>query len=62
VEDVADLTQVRALVVVASRGSVTLGELATAANLHLTRAIRLCDRMVVKGLLNRVDDPANRRA
>jgi DNA-binding MarR family transcriptional regulator len=61
VEDVADLTQVRALVVVASRGSVTLGELATAANLHLTRASRLCDRMVVKGLLNRADDPANRR-
>ena len=61
VEDVADLTQVRALVVIASRGSVSLSELSEATNIHLTRASRLCDRLVVKGLLNRADDPANRR-
>ncbi|MDQ2846305.1 MAG: MarR family transcriptional regulator [Actinomycetota bacterium] len=61
VGDVADLTQVRALVIVASRGSVSLGELATAANIHLTRASRLCDRLVAKGLINRADDPADRR-
>jgi DNA-binding MarR family transcriptional regulator len=61
VENVADLTQVRALVVIASRGSVTLGELATAVNFHLTRASRLCDRMVASGLIHRRDDPANRR-
>lgn len=61
VEDVADLTQVRALVVVASRGSVSLGELATATGIHLTRASRLCDRLVAKGLINRADDPSNRR-
>ena len=61
VEDVANVTQVRALVVVASHGSVSLGELAEAANIHLTRASRLCDRLVLKGLINRADDPANRR-
>jgi DNA-binding MarR family transcriptional regulator len=61
VEDIADLTQVRALVVIASRGSVSLSELSEAANIHLTRASRLCDRLVEKGLLNRADDPANRR-
>lgn len=61
VEDVADLTQVRALVVVASRGSVSLSELAAATNIHLTRASRLCDRMVASGLINRGDDPSNRR-
>lgn len=61
VADVADVTQVRALVVMASRGSVTLGELATAANLHPSRASRLCDRMVAEGLIDRADDPANRR-
>jgi DNA-binding MarR family transcriptional regulator len=61
VEDVADLTQVRALVVIASRGSVSLSELSEAMNIHLTRASRLCDRLVVKGLINRADDPANRR-
>lgn len=61
VEDVADVAQVRVLVVISSRGSVSLSELATAANLHLTRASRLCDRMVADGLINRADDPANRR-
>ncbi len=61
VEDVADLTQVRALVVIASRRSLSLSELAEATRLHLTRASRLCDRLVVKGLVNRADDPSNRR-
>jgi DNA-binding MarR family transcriptional regulator len=61
VEDVADLLQVRALVVVASQGSVSLSELSEAMNIHLTRASRLCDRLVLKGLVNRADDPANRR-
>lgn len=61
VEDVADLTQVRALVVIASKGAVSLSELAEATGIHLTRASRLCDRLVLKGLLNRADDPANRR-
>ena len=61
VEEEADLLQVRALVVIASRGPVSLGELAQAAGLHLTRASRLCDRMVQAGLITRAVDPANRR-
>jgi DNA-binding MarR family transcriptional regulator len=61
VSDEVDLAQFRALVVVASRGSVSLRELAEAAQLHLSRASRLCDRLVIDGLINRVDDPANRR-
>jgi DNA-binding MarR family transcriptional regulator len=61
VSDVADLIQVRALVVVAGRGSVSLSELAAAMDIHLTRASRLCDRLVLKGLLHRVEDPDNRR-
>jgi DNA-binding MarR family transcriptional regulator len=61
VEDVANVLQVRALVVIASRGPVSLGELAEAMNIHLTRASRLCDRLVLKGLINRTDDPDNRR-
>jgi DNA-binding MarR family transcriptional regulator len=61
VEGVADVAQVRALVVISRRGSVSLGELAAAANLHVTRASRLCDRLVADGLICRVDDPANRR-
>lgn len=61
VEDVADLIQVRALVVIASRGAVSLSELSEATGIHLTRASRLCGRLVVKGLLDREDDPADRR-
>ena len=49
------------MVVIASRGSVSLSELSEAMNIHLTRASRLCDRLVVNGLINRADDPANRR-
>ncbi len=61
VEDLADVIQVRALTIIASRGSVSLGELAEAAHLHLSRTSRLCERMVARGLINRADDPANRR-
>jgi DNA-binding MarR family transcriptional regulator len=61
VEDVVDLIEFRALVVVASRGAVSLSELSDAANIHLSRASRLCDRLVTKALINRADDPANRR-
>ena len=61
VEDIADPTQVRALVVIASKSAVSLRELSAATNIHLTRASRLCDRLVADGLVNRADDPANRR-
>jgi DNA-binding MarR family transcriptional regulator len=60
-DDAVDLPQLRALVIVASRGSVTLGELADAAGMNLSTASRLCDRLVGMGLLNRADDPSNRR-
>jgi DNA-binding MarR family transcriptional regulator len=61
VEDIVDLVQFRILVVVAGRGSLSLGQLADAAHLHISKASRMCDRMVSMGLLNRADDPANRR-
>ena len=61
VEDTVDLAQFRALVIVASNGSASLGELAEAAGLPLSTASRTCDRLVGLGLLDRSDDPANRR-
>jgi DNA-binding MarR family transcriptional regulator len=61
VDDTVDMPQLRALVIVASRGAVTLGELADAAAMNLSTASRLCDRLVGMGLLNRADDPSNRR-
>jgi DNA-binding MarR family transcriptional regulator len=56
-----DATQLRALVVVASNEGMSLGNLAAAAGLSLSTASRLCDRLVAGGLVNRADDPANRR-
>ena len=62
VDDLADVTQVRVLVIVASTEPVSLGALAEAAQLHPSTASRLCERMVGEGLLDRSDDPSNRRA
>ncbi len=56
-----DLPHFRALVVVASRGPMSLGELAPATGMNLSTASRMCERLVGMGLLNRTDDPANRR-
>ncbi len=61
VEDVVDVTNLRVLVVLASRAPMSLGELAAAAGLHLSRASRICERLVTQKLVSRVDDPADRR-
>jgi DNA-binding MarR family transcriptional regulator len=61
VPEAVDPLQVRALVVVGSRSALSLGQLARAIGIHLTRASRLCDRLVSQGLVDRTDDPANRR-
>ncbi len=61
VAPVADLVQVRVLVVIAERRAVSLNALAEAAGLHISKASRLCDRMAGQGLLNRRDDPSDRR-
>lgn len=60
-EDGIDLAQFRALVIVASRTSVSLGQLATSAGLNLSTASRMCDRLVGMTLLDRADDPTDRR-
>ena len=61
VADVVDLTQLRTLVTVAGRRTVSLGKLAEAAGLGRSTASRTCDRLVNVGLLHRAEDPANRR-
>jgi DNA-binding MarR family transcriptional regulator len=61
VQDMVDPVQFRALVVIASRRSMSLGELGEAAGLNLSTASRLCDRLVQAELVDRSDDPDNRR-
>jgi DNA-binding MarR family transcriptional regulator len=60
-DDVVTLPQYRALVVLASRGPQTVGQLAEALAIHPSTGTRLCDRLVAKGLVDREQDTENRR-
>ena len=62
--DVAEevtLTQYRTLVVLASRGTQTLAELAEAVDVMPPTATRMCDRLIKKGLIMRRHDRGDRR-
>lgn len=61
VEDQVTLPQLRVLVMVGSRGPLNLGAVATGLGIHPSNATRACDRLVAAGLLDRRDDPADRR-
>ena len=60
-DDVVTPPQFRVLVMVASRGPLNLGAVARGLGVHPSNATRACDRLVVAGLLDRRDDPADRR-
>jgi DNA-binding MarR family transcriptional regulator len=55
------VAQLRTLVILASRGPMHLAALAEAMGIHPSNATRLCDRLVTTGLLDRRDNPADRR-
>jgi DNA-binding MarR family transcriptional regulator len=61
VEDTITLPQLRVLVMVASRGTLNLGAVAAGLSVHPSNATRAVDRLVVAGLLDRRDDPTDRR-
>jgi len=61
VEDDVTLLQYRALVLLVSRGEQKVSELANALGIHPSTATRLCDRLVGKGLVDRVGSNASRR-
>lgn len=61
VEDRLNIVQLRILMVVSSRPGIGMRELAAATGLHLSRTSRACDRMVAAGMLNREEDPRDRR-
>ena len=61
VEDVVTLPQFRVLVMIASHGPQNLGSVAAALGVHPSNATRLCERLVVAGLVDRGDDPQDRR-
>jgi DNA-binding MarR family transcriptional regulator len=55
------LPQFRALVVLSTRRSTTVSDLAAALDIHTTTATRLTDRLDRKGLVHRVGRPEDRR-
>ena len=61
VEDVVTPPQLRILVMIASRRSLNLGAVARGLGVHPSNATRACERLVSAGLLDRRDDPADRR-
>jgi DNA-binding MarR family transcriptional regulator len=61
VDDVLTAPQLRVLVMIASRGPLNLGAVARGLGVHPSNATRACDRLVSSGLLDRSDDPADRR-
>jgi DNA-binding MarR family transcriptional regulator len=61
VEDEVSLPQLRVLVMVASRPGLNLGGIATGLGVHPSNATRAVDRLVGAGLLDRRDDPTDRR-
>lgn len=61
VEHRVTLPQLRALVLIATRGTLNLNALADAMGVHPSNASRSCDRLVAAGLLRRTSSPLDRR-
>lgn len=60
-DDQVTLPQLRVLVMIASRGPQNLRSLAQGLGVHASNATRLCDKLVEADLIQRSEDPADRR-
>jgi DNA-binding MarR family transcriptional regulator len=61
VENQVTLPQLRVLVVISSHGPQNLNFVAQALGIHPSNVTRMCDKLVEAGLIDRSDDPADRR-
>jgi DNA-binding MarR family transcriptional regulator len=61
VEDRVTLPQLRVLVLADADEPLSLAAVGTALGVHASNATRICDRLVVAGLLQRRANPGNRR-
>lgn len=61
VEDVVNTPQLRVLVLIHTRGPQNPGGVAAELGVHASNATRVCDRLVAAELLERREDPADRR-
>jgi DNA-binding MarR family transcriptional regulator len=60
-EDQITLVQYRALVALGAQGEQNVGSLADALGIHPSTATRLCDRLIVKGFIDRKTSVESRR-
>ncbi|TQJ33561.1 MarR family transcriptional regulator [Arthrobacter sp. SLBN-122] len=61
VEDIVNTPQLRVLVLIHTHGPQNLGGVAAELGVHASNATRICDRLVAADLLQRREDPADRR-
>ena len=61
IEDIVSVPQLRALMILATHGPLHLTAPAEDMGVHPSNATRACDRLVAAGLLDRRDNPADRR-
>lgn len=61
VEDIVTSPQLRVLVMIATHGPQTLGNVAVELGVHASNATRTCEKLVRAGLIHRTEDPADRR-
>lgn len=60
-DEIVTVPQLRAMMILATRGPLSLTTLADQMGVHPSNATRACDKLVTAGFLDRRDDPANRR-
>lgn len=61
VDDVVTVPQLRVMMMIATRGAVNLGAVAAGLQVSASNASRICDRLLKVGMVDRRDDPADRR-
>lgn len=61
VDDVVTVPQLRVMMMIATRGAMNLARVAAGLQVSASNASRICDRLLKIGLVDRRDDPADRR-
>ena len=61
VDDVVTVPQLRVMMMLATRGPLNLGGVAAGLGVAPSNASRICDRLLKLGMVDRRDDPADRR-
>jgi DNA-binding MarR family transcriptional regulator len=61
VDDIVTVPQLRVLMMMATRGPLNLGAVAAGLDVSAPNASRICDRLLKAGLIDRGEDPKDRR-